>query len=226
MYVSSCARCVVASAAAAAALFAGSVARAQESGSARPDASVRKVAKRPAATPDRVAEAPAPVRVGVLGGIGFPRPLAIDGLVIVRGWVAVGAEYGALPPITVADVRTSLWSLAADARVFPFGGPFFAGVRLGHQHVEASATIGVPRIGPTTEALTLDSWFVNPRIGILWASHAGIAFGTEAGVQFPIGPSLSSSVPLSLVPTAQSAADSLGSSPIPTVDVFRVGGFL
>jgi hypothetical protein len=224
MDVSSCPRCVIASAAAAAVLFAGGAARAQEN--ARPNASVTKVAKRTSATPDRAAERPAPVRVGVLGGIGFPRPLAIDGLVIVRGWLAVGAEYGALPPITVADVRTSLWSLAVDARVFPFAGPFFAGVRLGHQHVEASATIGIPRIGPTPEALTLDSWFVNPRIGILWASHSGIAFGTEAGVQFPIGPSLSSTVPLSLVPSAQSAADSLGSSPIPTVDVFRVGGFL
>lgn len=222
MHVSRCTRCVIASAAAAAALFAGSAARAQEN--PRPDASPTKVAK--PASPDRAAEAPAPVRVGVLAGIGFPRPLAIDGLVIVRGWVAFGAEYGALPPITVANVRTSLWSLAADARVFPFSGPFFAGVRLGHQHVEASATIGIPGIGPTPEAIALDSWFVNPRIGILWASHAGIAFGTEAGVQFPIGPSLSSTVPLSLVPAAQSAAQSLGSSPIPTVDVFRVGGVL
>jgi len=224
MHVSSCARYVIASAAAAAVLFAAGAAPAQEN--PRPDASVTKVAKPAPASPDRVAEAPAPVRVGVLAGIGFPRPLAIDGLVIVRGWVAFGAEYGALPPITVADVRTSLWSLAADARVFPFGGPFFAGVRLGRQHVEASATIGVPGLGPTPEAITLDSWFVNPRVGILWASHAGIAFGTEAGVQFPIGPSLSSTVPLSLVPSAQSAAQSLGSSPIPTVDVFRVGGVL
>jgi hypothetical protein len=222
MHVSRWTRCVVASAAAAAALFAGGAARAQEN--ARPDASPTKVAK--PALPDRVAEAPAPVRVGVLAGIGFPRPLAIDGIVIYRGWLAFGAEYGALPPISVANVRTSLWSLAADARVFPFAGPVFAGVRLGHQHVEASATIGIPGIGPTPEAITLDSWFVNPRIGILWASHAGIAFGTEAGVQFPIGPSLSSTVPLSLVPAAQNAAQSLGSSPIPTVDVFRVGGIL
>ncbi len=183
-------------------------------------------AKPRASSPDRVADAPAPVRAGVLAGIGFPRPLAIDGLVIVRGWMAFGAEYGALPPVTIADVRTSLWSFAADARVFPFEGPFFAGVRVGRQHVEASTTIGVPGLGPSSEALSLDSWFVNPRVGILWASHGGLAFGTEAGIQIPIDHSVSSTIPLSLLPSARNAAEALGSTLIPTVDVVRVGGFL
>jgi hypothetical protein len=175
---------------------------------------------------DRGATPPPPVHVAVLGGFGFPRPLAIDGLVIVREKVAVGVEYGALPPVTIAGVRTSLWSFAADARFFPFRGPFFVGVRAGVQHVEASTNIVVANYGSAPESLTLDSWFINPRLGILWASHAGIAFGTEAGLQIPISPSVTSSLPLSLLPGAQSAANALGSSLLPTVDVLRLGGVL
>jgi hypothetical protein len=173
------------------------------------------------------APAPAPVRVSVLGGVGFPRPLAIDGLVIFGARVALGVEYGALPTTTIADVKTSMWAFSADARFFPIrGAPLFVGVRAGRQHVDASTTITIPRFGPFSEALALDSWFVNPRVGLLWASHAGIAFGTEAGLQIPIAPSVSSTLPLSLVPGAQHTAESLGSSVLPTIDVVRLGGVL
>jgi hypothetical protein len=175
---------------------------------------------------DRSSAAHSSVHVGILGGVGFPRPLAIDGLVFLGERVAVGAEYGALPSVTIDNVRASLWSLAAEARVFPFAGPFYAGLRAGHQHVEASTTIGLPRFGPSFEELALDSWFVNPRVGVLWASSPGFAFGMEAGLQIPISPSISSSLPLALLPVAQHTAESLGSTVLPTVDLLRVGGVL
>jgi hypothetical protein len=176
---------------------------------------------------DRAAAKPAPVRVGILGGVGFPRPIAVDGLVIFEERVAVGAEYGALPSMTIADVKTSLWAFSADARFFPIqGAPLFVGLRAGRQHVDASTTITIPRFGSFAEALALDSWFVNPRVGLLWASHAGIALGTEAGLQIPIAPSVSSTLPLTLVPGAQHTAESLGSSVLPTIDVIRLGGVL
>jgi hypothetical protein len=184
-------------------------------------------ADRAAVADHHPADATAPVRVSVLGGVGFPRPLAVDGLVIFGGRFAVGVEYGALPSTTIADVKTSLWAFSAEARFFPLrGAPLYLGLRAGRQHVDASTSIPIPRFGSIPEALSLDSWFVNPRIGLLWASHAGIAFGTEAGLQIPIAPSVSSTLPLTLVPGAQHTAESQGSSVLPTIDVVRLGGVL
>jgi hypothetical protein len=168
------------------------------------------------AGPDRL-------RIGVIGGIGFPRPLAIEGMVMMGGLVALGAEYGALPATTIDDVQTSLWSLAGDARIFPFRGAFFVGLRAGHQHIGASTTIAVGSLGSAPEELALDSWFVNPRVGFLWRSRAGLALGVEAGVQIPLSSTVSSTLPLSLVPAAQSTADTLGNTVLPTVDLLRLG---
>jgi hypothetical protein len=77
--------------------------------------------------------------------------------------------------------------------------------------------------GSATEALALDSWFLNPRIGVLWTGDSGLTLGVEAGLQVPIDPTTSSSLPLSLVPGAQSAVDSIGKSLLPTVDLLRLG---
>jgi hypothetical protein len=164
-----------------------------------------------------------PVRFGVLGGVGFPRPLAIEAMVEVANVVAVGFEYGTLPGVTIDGVHAGLWSLAADARVFPFHGVFFLGLRAGRQHVGASTTLSVESLGSATEILALDSWFVNPRVGFLWTSKEGLSLGVEAGVQFPVSPGVSSTLPLSLYPAAQRTVEVLGSSVIPTVDLLRVG---
>lgn len=163
------------------------------------------------------------LRIGVIGGIGFPRPLAVEGMVMMGGLVALGAEYGVLPDTTIDGVQTSLWSFAGDARIFPFRGAFYVGLRAGHQHIGASTTIVVGSLGSAPEELALDSWFVNPRVGFLWRSNAGFALGMEAGLQIPFSSSVSSTLPLSLVPSAQSTADTLGNSVIPTVDLLRIG---
>jgi hypothetical protein len=182
----------------------------------------------------------------VLAGIGFPRPLAVEGLVLVGGRFVFGAELGALPSITVAggenlgtmpplvrgqpaskvsmdSVHVDLWSVAGDCRWFPFGGPFFVGLRAGRQHVEASTKINMTHLGSTPETLAFDSWFLNPRIGLLWTPRGGLAFGMEAGVQVPFEPRVSSTLPLALDPVARSTAVQLGSSLIPTVDLLRLG---
>jgi hypothetical protein len=166
---------------------------------------------------------PRPLRVGVLGGIGFPRPLAIEALAVFSGLVAVGVEYGALPAITVDGVNAGLWSVAADLRVFPFQGAFYLGLRAGRQHARATTSIAAGSFGDATEILDLDSWFLNPRAGFLWTTRDGLSFGVEAGVQFPLSPGVSSSLPLSLYPSAQHTIDALGSSVIPTVDLLRIG---
>jgi hypothetical protein len=166
---------------------------------------------------------PAPLRVGVIGGMGFPRPLAIEGMAEFSGYVALGIEYGVLPTITVDGVSAGLWSVAADLRVFPFRGAFFLGVRAGRQHVGAATSIAVAPFGSATEVLALDSWFLNPRAGFLWTLWGRLALGVEAGVQVPLAPSIASSLPLALYPSAQRTIDTLGRSVIPTVDLVRVG---
>lgn len=165
-----------------------------------------------------------PFRVGAIAGLGFPRPLAVEALAKFEDRLAVGLEYGGMPEISVADVNARLWSLAADVRVFPFGGALFVGVRGGHQHIGVDTT--VPVLGRDQNfALNLDSWFVNPRLGILWTSKPGFTLGTEAGVQVPIGSRVSSNLPRGYQESESvvSVADALGKQVIPTVDLLRVG---
>lgn len=185
-------------------------------------------------------------RLGVLAGVGFPRPLAVEGLVMLGDRIAIGAELAALPPIQVAggtslgtmpalirgqpatqvsmdSVRVDLWSFAGDCRWFPFGGAFYVGLRAGRQHVEGTTSIHMTHLGTTRETLSVDEWFVNPGVGLLWKPRGGIAFGMEAGLQVPLGPHLSSTLPLALDPVVRSKAYQLGSIVIPTVDLVRVG---
>ncbi|MDP9001914.1 MAG: hypothetical protein M3O46_17575 [Myxococcota bacterium] len=178
----------------------------------------RNSAERP---PDVVA--PKPLRIGAIGGMGFPRPLAIEAMVVFNGRLAIGAEYGTLPAMSIDSVRVSLWSVTGDVRVFPFRGAFYVGLRAGHQRVDASTSIPVRSIGSASEELALDSWLVNPRMGFLWTSREGLTFGVEAGLQIPIGAVVSSTLPLSLDPSAQNTANTIGNTLIPTVDLFRLG---
>jgi hypothetical protein len=200
------------------ALATATPARAALDGRATPESS----AKPAEGSPDQGASRP---RVGIIVGVGFPRPLGAEAIVKVDRF-AFGAEYGTLPEVNVGGVYATMWSVAADARVFPFGGEFFVGLRAGRQHVDAHTTISLAQYGAISEALALDSWYLNPRFGILWRSEIGLTLGIEAGVQFPVSPSTTSSLPLNLVPGAQSAADSLGKAVLPTVDLMRIGFLL
>lgn len=166
---------------------------------------------------------PAPFRVGVLGGIGFPQPLAVEGVVVLGGYVVLGAEYAALPSTTFSSVHASLWSLSGDARLFPFGGAFFVGLRAGHQRLTASARITVESIVSLSEELVIDSWFLNPRVGFLWRLPVGLAFGVDAGIEIPVSAAVSSTLPLSLLPSAQNTIDAIANGVVPTIDILRVG---
>ena len=202
------------SAAASALTWSGGAAAGQAPSAAEPEET-----RSPAGTPT----VEAPVRAGVIAGIGFPRPLAVEGMAVISRTVALGAEYGILPAVTIDGVNTSLWSLSGDLRVFPFRGAFFLGLRAGRQHVGATTTLAIGSFGSTAEVLGLDSWFLNPRAGFLWTTREGLSFGVEAGVQVPIGAAISSTLPLALYPTAQRTIDALGRTVLPTVDLLRVG---
>ena len=193
----------------------------------------REVDPRPAAAPEKK-ETKAPeekkheeLELGALGGVGFPHPLAIEGVVRVHEMVMLGVEYGVMPKITINDVSTSMWSLAADARVFPFKGAFFIGLRAGYQSLSAAATLTADNIGSYTESMDVKTWFLNPRIGFLWVWKP-IALGLDAGVQLPISTTVSRSTLLALAsPSLDSqitrAADTLGKTPLPTIDLLRIG---
>ena len=124
-------------------------------------------------------------RVGVLGGVGFPRPLALEGVVGFGRVVMVGAEYSFSPQVTVQSVKTRLWGASADLRVFPFRGAFFVGVRGGCQSLTAETTLSAASVGSFAETIDVGTWFVNPRIGFLW-TWKPFALGVDARVQIPV----------------------------------------
>lgn len=167
------------------------------------------------------------VRFGPIVGVGFPRPLALEGFVKIERLIGIGLEYSFLPSMNIAGVDTRFSALAGDLRVFPFRGAFYIGLRGGHQALAASTTVSVAGVGSISQAASAETWFVNPRAGFLWTFKSGLSLGVEAGVQLPINPSFNSSLPNALVPEANatlaSVANTLGNGTTPTVDLLRVG---
>lgn len=166
------------------------------------------------------------VRFGALAGIGFPHPLSIEGLVEIERVFALGVEYAALPKNSFYGVESSLTSFAGDARVFPFGGPFFVGVRAGRQRFDATTTVSVASLGSASAGLDVETWYVNPRVGFLWTWKPGVSLGVELGVHVPVSSNVSSSFPAaasSIEASANKIADAFGKGVTPTFDLLRVG---
>jgi len=167
-------------------------------------------------------------RIGVLGGVGLPRPLALEGMIKVERLIGVGVDYSVLPTIHVSGVNASSWALGADVRVFPVRGPFFVGLRAGYQHLAASTTVTVTNVGSASLAAQVDSTFINPRLGFLWTWDPGITLGLDAGVQIPLGSEVTTDMPALAMGTAvdqelTSVATALGQAVLPTIDLLRVG---
>jgi hypothetical protein len=171
---------------------------------------------------------------GALGSVGFPRPLGVEGLFKVEQTVAVGLEYSALPTVSISGVETRFWALAADARIFPFRGPFFVGLKAGRQHLAGNASLTVADYGSYRESISVDTTFVNPRMGFLWTWEPGVTLGVDIGVQIPFSSTASNSLPtsvhLSQVDQASgelsSVAHSLGNTVLPTIDLLQIGVLL
>jgi len=172
-------------------------------------------------------------RVGALAGVGFPRPLAVEGIVKLERVLALGLEYSALPQISVSDVQVSAWAIAGSARVFPFRGPFFVGLRAGRQHVNAQASVsGYGYTVPV--ALGVDTTFLNPQLGLLWTWEPGFSIGIDAGLQIPLTSSTSSQLNATPPSSAQqyvapaqdrieSVAGRIGQTVLPAIDLLRIG---
>lgn len=167
---------------------------------------------------------PDALRVGIVGGVGFPHPLAVEGVLVIDRLLLLGAEYGTLPSTTFSGVQTSLWSVAGDARVFPFRNSFFVGVRAGQQHLGESATVTVNGVGTFSGSMSADTTFINPRMGFFW-SWSALALGIDAGIQFPLSASIASNLPpgVPAPPAATAVAQTLGQQVLPTIDLLRIG---
>jgi hypothetical protein len=173
------------------------------------------------------------LRFGALLGVGFPRPLSVEGLVKLEQVVAFGLEYSALPQISVSNVQVTSWAVAGSVRAFPFRGPFFVGLRAGRQHLTANATVsGYGYTVPVS--LGVDTSFLNPQLGFLWTWQPGISLSIAAGVQIPLSSNASSSVQAAMptavqqaiAPTQRKAEDvaaSIGQTTLPTLDLLRIG---
>jgi hypothetical protein len=158
--------------------------------------------------------------LGAFGGVGFPRPLSVGGMVRIERIAGFGLEYSLLPKLSISGFDTSFWALAGTARVFPFRGAFFLGIAGGRQHIGLSAST------PLGDAAQVaDTWFVNPQIGFLKTFRGGFTLGMDAGVQIPLTAAYSSNVPsvISSTSTVFDVAHTAGTSVLPTLDLFRLG---
>lgn len=164
-------------------------------------------------------------RMGVLGGVGFPRPMTIEGMMKLERAVALGVEWGTLPATRIAGIDLRYQSLAADVRIFPLQTSFYLGLRAGRQHVEGASTVAVGSFAPTTYTMTVDTVFVNPRIGFLYTGSSGLSVGIEAGVQFVTESRKSDNLPKGVAPpeTLATVLDTMGTKTLPTVTLLQLG---
>jgi hypothetical protein len=176
---------------------------------------------------------PRQVQFGALVGVSFPRPLAVEGIVKLEQLAALGLDYSSLPQIGVSGVQLTSWAVAGSARVFPFRGPFFLGLRAGRQHVTADSSVSAYGYSVPVE-LSVDTTFLNPQLGFMWTWNPGLTLGVGAGVQIPVSSQASSSlqgpVPSAAQATVSSAqqtvenvAKAAGQTTLPALDLIRVG---
>ncbi|MGD0674154.1 MAG: hypothetical protein ABSC94_01970 [Polyangiaceae bacterium] len=161
----------------------------------------------------------------------FPRPLSVEAVAgLTHG--LIGIEYAVLPAVTLGGARVALWAVAADARIFPFRGPLFVGLRGGLQRLAASDTVALGGRASIIESVAVSTWFINPRVGILWTLKPGVTFGMNAGVEIPVAVTQSTTLPAlgSLPPVVSNAIgpvtssiDMLTERVLPTFDLLELG---
>lgn len=167
-----------------------------------------------------------PLRIGAFGGIGVPRALSIEGMIKIDDLVGIGLEYSVLPKLSVSGVDAKLNAVNADLRIFPMRNGFFVGVAVGHQRLDVTSTLTLPySLGAVAEAVSADTWFINPRIGFLWTWDPGLTLGIDAGAQIPISATFTNTIPseLAVSQTATDVSHAIGKDVLPTVNLLRLG---
>ena len=161
-------------------------------------------------------------RFGINGGIGFPRPVGVGAFLQFDKLWSIGADYSLLPTTKISDVNLDFWAAAASARLYPWSGSFYVGLKSGYQHLSASGYI--TSSGTTALAQgSIDTFFVNPELGWMFTWDSGLALGFGAGIQIPLYSDASTTSNLPVSTNVLSAVGKIGNGAIPTVDLLRVG---
>jgi hypothetical protein len=167
-----------------------------------------------------------PFRLGAFTGVGFPRPVSIEGFIKIDKIIGFGLEYSLLPQLTVSGINTQLSAIMGDVRVFPLETGFFIGMGVGRQHLSAISATALPaELGGGNPGITMDSYILNPRIGFLSTWSWGLTLGIDAGVQIPVSVTTQNTIPsgISFSPDPTGVANAFGKSVLPTVDLLRIG---
>jgi len=166
-----------------------------------------------------------PVHVGAYAAAGFPSPLTLGAMISFEKTVSLGFEYGFLPASKLGSVDVTYRSFAGDLRFYPLQSPFFFGVRVGKQHIAGATTISAPPYGSATVTTDADTWYVNPRVGFLWATSIGLTIGMDAGLRIPTSHTSSNNLPSGIaMPSAvTNVTDVLARKTIPTVTLLQLG---
>jgi hypothetical protein len=165
-------------------------------------------------------------QLSLLSGVGFPRPFSLEAMMTVDRSVSLGIEYSFLPNTTISGIDLRYHAIAADMRVFPLrDGPFFFGMRAGRQHVSGATTVDAGSYGVYDASVTMDTWFVNPRVGLFWTWPWGLSVGMDAGVQIPFNRKQTNVLPDGVEMPEQVAktTDFLGGRVLPTVTLLQLG---
>lgn len=197
----------------------------------------------PTSTPAKAATPPdadhgllGPVRLGPSIGVGAPEALQVGALVTYAKVVGVSFAWGTLPKVTVpgtggATVTRS--SLEADLRGYPFRGPFFVGLGVGHARTRGSMDAEVRAYKtsiPASASARIETTYLSPKLGVLFVTRSGFAIGADGGVEIPVSgsePELTQSS-LGLTTPVQSdnqlvgVARRIAKSPLPFLNVLRV----
>lgn len=150
-----------------------------------------------------------PFRIGIILGTGLPSIVSFGGIIKLTRYFGAGVNVGLIPSIRLAyygEAQLSYQEGDIYARIFPFGGAFFAGAGVGYAHVAGSFKSDVPippdlKLPPGSPQIPLPtSAFIGseasvrtlvliPTIGLLHTFGSGFTIGIDAGAQIPIAPS-------------------------------------
>jgi hypothetical protein len=165
-----------------------------------------------------------PFRLGAFTGVGFPRPISVEGFIKIEKIIGFGVEYSLMPDLTVSGINAQFNAIMGDVRVFPLENGFFIGVGAGHQHLSAVSATSLPsQLGGGTPGVTVDSYILNPRIGYLSTWSWGMTLGIDVGLQIPLAATTTNTIPAGASPDPTGVANFFGKSVIPTVDLLRIG---
>lgn len=154
----------------------------------------------------------------LLGAGGLPRALNGGIFVKYKNIAAVGATYGFFPKYEyIQDASLALAGAELEGRYYPFRGVFFVGGGIAYQTIDATV-----RTFARDRTVTASGPALVVRAGWHWMFRSGLSLGIDVGAQVMISPTLEGDKDRN----AREIADIVSSTPLPTLNLLRIGYFL